>query len=331
MRAAWYERQGAARDVLVVGTMADPEPRPGEVRIRVAASGVNPGDLKKRQDAFGTGMSAPRVVPHSDGAGVVDRVGADVAAARVGERVWCFGAQSYRAFGTAAELVVVPSQQAVALPADVSFAHGACLGIPGITGHRAVHAGGPVRGETVLVQGGAGAVGAFAVGLARRAGARVLATVRSERDAEIATRAGAHAVVRSDARALADVAGELRSLAPDGVDHVVEVAFDANVDLDAEVLAPGGSIAAYATAAARPALPFWPLLFKNARIVLLGSDDFAAEQKRAAAEALDALLRSGWSAIDVEATFDLGEIAAAHEHAESKRGAGRVIVTVAEA
>jgi NADPH2:quinone reductase len=331
MRAAWYERQGAARDVLVVGTMADPEPGAGEVRIRIAASGINPGDLKKRQDAFGYGMSFARVVPHSDGAGVVDRVGDGVPSARVGERVWCFGAQSRRPFGTAAELVVVPSSQAVALPVDVAFAHGACLGIPGITAHRAVHAGGPVAVTTVLVQGGAGAVGCFAVGLARQAGARVVATVRCERDALLASRAGAHAVVRTDARPHADAGRELRSLAPDGVQHVVEVAFDANVDLDAEILAAGGSIAAFATAAPRPALPFWPLLFKNARIFLLGSDDFSAEQKRAAAAALDALLRSGWNAIDVERSFDLAEIAAAHEHAETKRGAGRVVLTIANA
>src|SRR5204862_735580 len=131
--------------------------------IRVAASGINPGDLKKRQDAFGVGMAWPRVVPHSDGAGVIDEVGAGVDATRIGERVWCHGAQSYRPFGTAAELTVVPTLQAVALPEGVSFATGACLGIPGITAHRAVHTAGGVAGATVLVQGGAGAVGSFAV------------------------------------------------------------------------------------------------------------------------------------------------------------------------
>src|SRR3954469_9718129 len=168
MKAAWYETQGAARDVLVVGEMPDPEPGPAEVRIRVAASGINPGDVKKRQNAFGYGMPYPRVIPHSDGAGTIDRVGDGVAASRVGERVWCFGAQSYRPFGTAAEYVVVPSEQAVPLPAGVSFEQGACLGIPGITAHRAVHAGGEVDGRVVLVQGGAGAVGQCAVALARQ-------------------------------------------------------------------------------------------------------------------------------------------------------------------
>ncbi len=174
MKAAWYEAQGSARDVLVVGEVPDPEPSPAEVRIRVAASGINPGDVKKRQNAFGYGMPYPRVIPHSDGAGTIDRVGRDVPASRVGERVWCYGAQSYRPFGTAAEYVVVQSGQAVPLPGGVPFEHGACLGIPGITAHRCVHVAGPVAGRLVLIQGGAGSVGLCAVQLARRAGAHVL-------------------------------------------------------------------------------------------------------------------------------------------------------------
>lgn len=171
MKAVWYERQGAARDVLIVGEMADPEPAEGEVRIRVAASGVNPGDVKKREDAFGVGMPYPRVIPHSDGAGTVDRVGPGVSQEWVGRRVWCYGAQSYRPFGTAAEYVVLPLRQAVPLPDGVSLEQGACLGIPGITAHRAVQVGGSVQQRIVLVQGGAGAVGACAVQLAHRAGA----------------------------------------------------------------------------------------------------------------------------------------------------------------
>jgi NADPH2:quinone reductase len=131
MNAAWYEKQGPARDVLVIGKMPDPEPGPGAVRIRVSASGINPGDVKKRQDAFGYGMPYPRVIPHSDGAGVIDRVGDGVPASRVGERVWCYGAQSYRPFGTAAEYVAVPSGQAVPLPGAVSVEQGACLALPG--------------------------------------------------------------------------------------------------------------------------------------------------------------------------------------------------------
>lgn len=327
MKAAWYESQGAAAEVLVVGEMPEPVPGQGEVRIRVAASGINPGDLKKREDAFGVGMPYPRVIPHSDGAGVIDQVGQGVAADRVGERVWCFGAQSYRAFGTAAQYVVVPEDQAIALPAPTDFLTGACLGIPALTAHRAVHAGGPVAGRHVLVQGGAGGVGIFAVGFAARAGAQVIAAVRSAQDQEAAREAGAHHVLRTDVQTQADLVAKIRLLAPDGVQHVVDVAFDANVDMDEQVLALGGSIAAYATGTARPAIPFWPLLFRNARILLLGSDDFPRADKLLATQETNAMLAAGWPGIRIARCFALDNIAAAHMYAES-RPRGRVVLNV---
>src|SRR5271165_5131651 len=225
MKAAWYEKQGAARDVLIVGEMDNPQPRAGEVRIRVAFSGVNPGDVKKREDAFGVGMPYPRVIPHSDGSGTVDAVGEGVSREWIGRRVWCYGAQSYRAFGTAAEYTVVPLQQVARLPEGVPLEQGACLGIPGITAHRAVHVAGAVEGRTVLVQGGAGAVGACAVQLAHRAGARVIATCRSAGDKEIASRAGADEVFLTDEK----LAERIQGAAPGGVHHIVEVAFAADI------------------------------------------------------------------------------------------------------
>ena len=152
MRAAWYEKQGPANEVLIVGEMPDLRPEAGEVRIRIAASGINPGDIKKRQDAFGLGMPYPRVIPHSDGAGVVDLVGDAVSAEWVGRRAWCYGAQSYRPFGTAAEFTVMPLDHIAPLPENVSPEEGACLGIPGITAHRAVHVGRDVAGRTVVVR-----------------------------------------------------------------------------------------------------------------------------------------------------------------------------------
>jgi NADPH2:quinone reductase len=328
MKAAWYERQGPPASVLVVGEITSPEPGPGEVRIRVAASGINPGDVKKRQDAFGVGMPFPRVVPHSDGAGVVEAVGGEVSAARVGERVWCYGAQSYRPSGTAAEYVVVPAEQAVPLPNRVSFEQGACLGIPGITAHRAVHVAGAVDGRAVLVQGGAGAVGQCAVGLARHAGARVIATVRSERDVVVAQRAGAHRVVVTGGRAADEVVELLRAHAPDGVDHVVEVAFDGNVAADEQLLKLGGSIATYATGSPAPAIPFWPLVFKNLRLYFLGSDDFPPEAKAAAARGLNEALEGGWPGFEVEARFPLGRIAEAHAAIEGRTVSGRVILSI---
>lgn len=325
MRAAWYEKQGAARDVLVLGKMDDPQPRAGEVRIRVAFSGVNPGDVKKREDAFGVGMPYPRVIPHSDGSGTVDTVGEGVSREWVGRRVWCYGAQSYRPFGTSAEYAVVPLEQVAPLPAGVRLEQGACLGIPGITAHRAVHVAGSVEGRTVLVQGGSGAVGACAVQLAHRAGARVVATCRAETDKEIASRAGADEVLVTGE----NLVERIRALAPDGVHHVVEVAFGANIRTDTEVLAQGGSIATYATNAPTPEIPVWQLVFVNARLFFVGSDDLPPEAKIEAARALSQALEVGWQGLDIAEILPLDQIARAHELVEHPSKPGRVIIAVA--
>src|SRR5271170_3505382 len=283
MKAAWYEKQGPAREVLVVGEMLDPIPAAGEVRIRIGASGINPGDIKKRQNAFGYGMAYPRVIPHSDGAGRVDQIGAGVPSEWMGRSVWCYGAQSYRPFGTAAEFTLVPVDQVARLPESVPMEQGACLGIPGITAHRAVHVAGSVNGHTVLIQGAAGSVGVCAVQLARRAGARVIGTVRSPSDEGTAKNAGAHEVLVSDK----DLTSRVRALAPDGIDHIVEVAFGANIEADVQLLKQGGPIASYATDNAAPKIPFWQMIFKNIRVFFLGSDDFPKEAKLQAASDLD--------------------------------------------
>ena len=182
MRAAWYDEQGPAAEVLRVGDIPAPEPGPGEVRVRLHFSGINPGDTKKRVDRFGLGMPFSRVVPHSDGSGVTESAGEGVDVGRVGQRVWVYGAQSYRPFGTAAQLTVVPAEQAVQLPEEVSDEVGACLGIPGITAHRAVFVDGAVTGATVLVHGVLGGVDSLAAQLARWGGAEVIATVRRRSD-----------------------------------------------------------------------------------------------------------------------------------------------------
>jgi NADPH2:quinone reductase len=326
MKAAWYEKQGAARDVLVLGKVDDPQPHAGEVRIRIAFSGVNPGDVKKREDAFGVGMQYPRVIPHSDGSGTVDAVGEGVSEEWVGRRVWCYGAQSYRPFGTAAEYTVIPLKQVAPLPAGVPLEQGACLGIPGITAHRAVHVAGSIEQRTVLVQGGAGAVGACAVQLAHRAGARVIATCRAETDKEIASRAGADEVLLTGE----NLVERIRSWAPGGVNHVVEVAFGANIKNDTEVLAQGGSIATYATNAPRPEIPVWQLVFINARLFFVGSDDVPAEAKMEAARALNEALEAGWQGLDIAEIVPLDQIARAHHLVEHPAKPGRVIVAVAK-
>jgi len=324
MRAAWYEKQGPARDVLVVGEMPDPHPAAGEVRIRIAASGINPGDIKKRQDSFGIGMPYPRVIPHSDGAGQVDQIGEGVSSEWIGRSVWCYGAQSYRPFGTAAEFTVVPVDHAAPLPENVSMDQGACLGIPGITAHRAVHVAGAVNGRTVLVQGAAGSVGLCAVRLARQAGAQVIGTVRSSSDEATAREAGAHEVVPSDQELVARV----RSLAPDGVDHIVEVAFGANIENDIETLKMGGSVATYATDNPTPKIPVWQMVFKNIRVFFLGSDDFPKDAKMLAAQDLNRALEAGWSGFEVGERIPLPDIARAHELAEQPVRRGRVVVTL---
>jgi NADPH:quinone reductase len=324
MRAAWYEKQGPASEVLVVGEMSTPSAGPGEIRIRVAVSGVNPGDVKKRQDAFGVPMPYPRVIPHSDGAGEVDQIGDGVSSDWLGRRVWCYGAQSYRPFGTAAEWTVVPVELVVPLPENVAMEQGACVGIPGTTGHRAVHVAGSVAGQVVLVQGGAGAVGLCAVQLAHRAGAFVIATIRSMGDESTARRAGADEVFVSGDR----LVDRVRTVAADGVDHIVEVAFGANIATDIELLRQGGSIAAYATDVAVPQIPFWLLVFKNIRVFFLGSDDFSPEAKVAAARDLNEALQAGWAGFEIAQRIPLGDIAKAHQLAEHPRGRGRVVVTL---
>lgn len=324
MKAAWYEKQGAARDVLVVGEMDDPQPRTGEVRIRIAFSGVNPGDVKKREDAFGVGMPHPRVIPDSDGSGTVESVGEGVSRDWIGRRVWCYGAQSYRPFGTAAEYTVVPLKPVVRLPENVPLEQGACLGIPGITAHGAVHVAGSLEGKTVLVQGGSGAVGACAVQLAHQAGARVIATCRAESDKEIASRAGSDEVLLTGE----NLVKRIRALAPAGVHHIVEVAFGANIKTDTEVLALGGSIATYATNTPTPETPVWQLVFVNASLFFVGSDDVPAEAKIEATRDINKSLEAGWNGLDIAEIVPLDQIARAHELVEHRAKPGRVIVSI---
>jgi NADPH2:quinone reductase len=201
---------------------------------------------------------------------------------------------------------------------------GACLGIPGITAHRAVHIAGAVNGRTVLVQGAAGSVGLCAVRLARQAGAQVIGTVRSSSDEATAREAGAHEVVPSDQELVARV----RSLAADGIDHIVEVAFGANIENDIELLKMGGSVATYATDSATPKIPVWQMVFKNVRVFFLGSDDFPKDAKMLAAEDLNRALEAGWSGFEIGERIPLSDIARAHELAEHPVRPGRVVVTL---
>ncbi|MFF3576810.1 NADPH:quinone reductase [Streptomyces mirabilis] len=324
MLASWYDEQGPAAAVLGVGELPDPEPGPGEVRVRVTVSGVNPGDTKKRRGWLGSSMPYPRVIPHSDAAGVVDAVGDGVDTRRVGQRVWVYGAQSYRPFGTAAQYTVVPEDLAVRLPDHLGDELGASLGIPGITAHRTVFSDGPVDGRTVLVRGVLGGVGSLAAQLARWGGATVLATVRRGDDLDRVDPAVVSHAVALDS---ADPAAAIRTYTPQGVDRIIEVALSDNADLDTAVAATDAVIAAYATRADRTEIPFWPLLFKNVTLRLLGSDDFPAEARRQAARDLTAAAAVGALTVDVGDRYPLEDIAKAHDRVDAG-GRGRVLVTI---
>jgi len=309
--------------VLQVGEIPAAEPGPGEVRVRLTLSGVNPGDIKKRQAWLGSPMAFPRIVPHSDGAGVIEAVGPGADAARMGRRVWVYGAQSYRPFGTAAQTTVVPEALAVDLPDAVGDEMGACFGIPGITAHRAVFADGPVRGQIMLVHGVRGSVSSLAAQLARWAGATVIGTVRTDAEVGRVDPATADYVVSLQS----DPVPAIRRLAPDGVDRIIDVALSANVDLDAAVVRNGGVLAAYASPAGRPELPFWSMLFNNVTIRLLGSDDFPQPAKDAAAHDLTEAAAQSALSVTVAEVFPLERIAGAHELIESGKTRGRVLVS----
>jgi NADPH2:quinone reductase len=327
MRAAFYERTGPAREVLQTAEIATPEPGPGEVRVRLAASGVNPSDVKSRAGLRAKELPFPRVVPHSDGAGVIDRVGGGVPAVRVGERVWVWNAAWKRPFGTAAQYVVLPSVQAVALPPGVPFDAGACLGIPALTALHAVRMDGGVAGKSVLVTGGAGAVGHYAVQMAKLAGARrVFATVSSDAKAMLALQAGADQVIdyRHD-----DVAARVLGLTGnEGVDRVIEVDFGANVNASLAALRPEGDIVVYGSSRPEIPLPFFPTILKNVRLRFFIVYNLAPADRAAAIEQLTGWLRDGHLQHVVGARLPLDSIAEAHELVEAGRAAGNVVLQI---
>ena len=324
MRAVWYERNGDA-SVLQVGEMADPEPGPGEVRVRVATSGVNPSDWKRRQ-AAGSGTSFPRVIPNQDGAGVIDRVGEGVPPSRVGERVWLYQSQFGRPFGTAAEYTAQPSDRAVRLPDNVDFALAAGLGVPALTAHRCVFADGPVTGKTVLVPGGAGAVGNMALQMARIGGAaNIISTVSGDAKAEIARQAGAHHTVNYRTE---DTAARILELTDGaGVDLIVEVDYSGNFAVSQQIIKRSGSITIYA-AGDGPAPPFqFPVSNVNVRHVLVY--DMPEEAKTTGVEDTNRWLSSGELVGMDGPHFPLEDTAGAHEAVRAAT-VGKVVIDVSD-
>ncbi len=332
MKAVWYEKKGAAREVLTYGERPNPEPGPGEVRVKVVVSGLNPSDLKGRSGWRGAReMQYPLIIPGQDGAGIIDRVGPGVAAARVGERVWLYEAQRGRAFGTCAEFVVVPAGQAVPLPEGTSFDTGAALGVPALTAHRALFIDGSILGQTVLVTGGAGGVGQAAVLLAKWAGARVIATVSRAEQAAVATASGADWVIN---RKDEDVAKRILAVTGGaGVDRVVDVAFEANLDTNLAVLKTNGAISTYAPAAEYPdiKLPFYALFGKAITVHLIYVYVMPRAAHEAAVHDVSAALAADRYRPQIGPRFSLSETAAAHEALESGRTVGKIVIDVARA
>jgi|LNFM01.1.fsa_nt_gb NADPH2:quinone reductase len=325
MQAAIYERTGPAREVLAVVELPDPTPAAGEVRIRLVTSGVNPSDVKTRTGLRSAALPYPRIIPHSDGAGVIDAVGAGVPASRIGERVWTWNAAWGRAHGTAAGFVTLPSAQAVPLPSSISFAAGACLGIPALTAWFAVAMDGGVAGRDVLVTGGAGAVGHYAVQFAKAVGARVIATVSSPAKAALARAAGADTVInyREEdvvARVLAATDGR-------GVDRVIEVDLAANIAAAIGAVKPDGDIVPYGSGAWEIPVPFIGSVLKNIRYRFFIVYNLSPADRAAALCGLTRALEAGTLQHHLGPTFALRDIAAAHEAVEAG-ATGNVIVTL---
>ncbi|MCV7420497.1 NADPH:quinone reductase [Mycobacterium yunnanensis] len=340
MKAITYARTGDSSVLQLTDRDVD-EPGAGDVRVRVVLSGVNPTDWKRRSGASGQSLGFPELVPNQDGAGVVDAIGPDVTGFAVGDRVWVFMAQHQRPGGTAQEYVVLPATNVVPLPDGVGFAVGASLGVPAMTAHRALTvaedwparlAPGSLEGATVLVAGGAGAVGHAAIQLASWAGARVITTVSGPDKAALATAAGAHHVVNYKA---GDAATAIRDIAPDGVDVIVEVAPAQNAALDAAVAKNRASIAIYANNGGDTlGLDIRANMMVNARYQFLILYTVGEEALRHAREDLTAAAAAGALGVGEDAGlplhfFDLKETAAAHDAVEAGV-TGKVLIRVGE-
>ena len=326
MRAACYDRFGPANEVLNLENLPTPTPANGEVLVRLAFSGVNPSDVKVRAGGR-PGVTKPafaQVIPHSDGAGVIEAVGEGVDPSRIGQRVWIWNGQWQRAFGTAAEYIAIPAEQAVTLPDETSLEIGAILGIPAMTAVHAVAGGDPVAGKTVLISGGAGTVGHLAIQVAKAEGASVIATA-SGAGIDAARKAGADHVLDYShpdlpAQILEATEGAL-------IDRVVEVEFGRNAETIAQVIAEGGSIAAYGSAQdMSPTLPFYPLMFKSVTLQMMLVYLLTPARRTKAENTLFRLLQTDSLNFRIAGCFELSECAQAHDLVAKGKRTGAVLL-----
>jgi NADPH:quinone reductase len=325
MRAAFYTQQGNAREVLQVGQLPTPEPGPGEVRVRMRTSGVNPSDWKSRRGGAGRRMSAPLIIPHSDGAGDIDAMGAGVCG-RIGERVWIWNAQWKRAYGTAAEHIIIPAAQAVRLPDEVGYEAGACLGIPALTAIQAVRLAQIGPQTTVLIAGGAGSVAHYAIQLAKLRGARVITTISNDTKATYARSAGADETINYRAE---DVGERVKMLTDGrGVDALIEMDLSANAKLYPAVLRPHSTVVVYGTSASETALPGHWLMINSISVRFFLIYELSAADRAAGIEELTELLERGRLIHAVARRLPLDAIAEAHEIVERGEAIGNVVLDI---
>ena len=328
MKAIYFEQTGDAGDVLIYGERDIAEPGKAEVLVKLHTSAVNPSDVKKRAGLQAPGLEHGYVIPHSDGAGVIEAVGKGVCPERVGERVWVYQAQFQRHLGTAAEYVVVPARRAGVLPEPASFEAGACIGIPVMTAHRCVHLSGGVEGQTVLVTGVSGRVGYYAAQWAKLAGAKVIGTAGSAGRCEFGRDAGADLVLNyhddNTVEAIMDFT------AGDGVDRIIDVEFGMNAQHSAEMLKVGGVIATYSSSKMpEPVIPFYPMMFKNIalRTVLVYNMPEAAKQQ--AMTDITAALESQQLKHRIAGVYALEQTAQAHRAVERGGLDGCAVIEIA--
>jgi len=325
MRAAYYERNGPAREVLRVGEIETPSPGPGEVRVRLKTSGVNPSDVKSREGRTRK-IAFPRVIPHSDGAGEIDMVGSGVPAARVGERVWLWNGQWKRAFGTCAEYIVLPAPLAVKLPAHTSYEAGACLGIPAMTAYHAVATANANAASTILISGGAGGVGHYAIQFAKARGAVVIATISSDAKSQLARAAGADHTIDYKRENVAEQVKDLTDGA--GVDAVIEMDIAANAKLYPGILHARSNVVVYGTGSAEAQIPSQFLLTNSIAIKYIFVYELTADERAAAVGAITRMLENKSLINNVALTLPLNDIVAAHEAVEQGKAMGNVVVTI---
>jgi NADPH2:quinone reductase len=327
VRAAFYSRQGPAAEVFSVGEQPTPRPGPGEVRVRLRASGVNPSDWKVRKGGFNRPLLAPIIIPHSDGAGEIDAVGEGVSEARIGERVWIWNGQWKRPFGTAAQYIALPSAQAVPLPDEAGFAEGACLGIPAFTAMHAVRLSQLGSGSTVLIAGGAGSVGHYAIQMAKSRGATVLTTVSNDAKAAHARAAGAdHAInYRTE-----DVGARVKALtAGAGVDAVIEMDLSGNAALYPHILRPHGQVIVYGMSRNEANLPSLWLMQNSITLKFFLIYEITAADRQAGLDELDGLLRKGRLKHTIAMRLPLDDVARAHDFVEQGQLIGNMVLDIA--